>query len=469
MASPGKKHIGLYFCFLLIVFLCIGIGVQRSVLALDNLDNELKPLLNLATVLITIQKEYVDPAIENKTEELLNGAIHGMVSTLDRYSVYLEKDEAQEFNDQTQGSFGGLGIQIDLVDDWLTVIEPLPGTPAAEAGIIGGDRIVEIESESTKGINIFEAQKKLKGEPGSKVTVTIARRGEKELLQKTITRAIINTYAVEEKEKKMIDETIGYVRLRDFTKDAAVELATAIRDLQGQGMKGMVLDLRDNVGGLLDVAVQVCDLFLGKNKLIVSHRDRRNRERRYETSADSLGNFHLAVLVNEFSASASEIVAGCVQDHKRGILVGPAGHKTFGKGSVQTLIELKELRGAALKLTTAKYYTPSGKAIEDMKGLTPDIFAQTTDEQRFEIRKAGKTGYIPAKFLKIEIEEEEKEKIEEEQSNAPITVDEVFQSKEKEEDTLYDVELFTAYQCLKSMEVLNTVKTEPYRFANSGN
>ncbi len=467
MAIPGKKHIGLLFCFLLIVFICLGIGVQRSVLALENLDDELKPLLSLASVLITIQNEYVDPEIENKTEELLNGAIHGMVSTLDRYSVYMEKDEAKEFNDQTQGMFGGLGIQIDLVDGWLTVIEPLPGTPADEAGLIGGDRIVEIEDETTKGINLFEAQKKLKGEPGSQVTITIARKGEKELLQKTITRAIINTYAVEEKEKKMLDESIGYIRLRDFTKDAAEELESAIRELQGQGMKGLILDLRDNVGGLLDVAVKICDLFLEKDQLIVTHRDRRNRERRYESVDDTLGNFLLAVLVNEFSASASEIVAGCLQDHKRGILVGPVGHKTFGKGSVQTLIELKELQGAALKLTTAKYYTPAGRSIEDEEGLTPDIFAQISDAQRLKIRQAGKIGYIPSHLMKIQ---EKKQGMEESAQEEEVTVEEIFHPhQESDEVEPYDVELLTAYQCLKSMEVLRFGNSERYSLANPGN
>ncbi len=467
MKTPGVRHFALLFCFLFLVFIVLGIGVQRSVLAIDNYEEAMKQSLTLIKILSEIQKEYFDPE-KTKTVDLIDGAIHGMVETLDRYSVYLDEDEYKEFNDQTQGMFGGLGIHIDIVNHWLTVIAPLPGTPAAKAGLMEGDRIVEIEGESTKNKNIFDAQKKLKGEAGTPVTITIARKGEKELITKTITRAIINTLAIEAEECKMLDDTVGYIRLRDFTKDAAEELEQSIRDLQMQGMRSLILDLRDNPGGLLPVAVDICDLFLDKEQAIVSQRDKNDRETFYTARRDSTGAFLLAVLVNEFTASASEIVAGCMQDHNRGIVIGPVGHKTFGKGTVQTLIDLGD---SALKLTTAKYYTPKGRSIHDDEGLIPDIFAQVTDDERFNIRVAKKVGFLPPELLgKKLVKKEEPETVDDSQ---PVTVEEVFNDEEEEikeeKDSLYDVELFTAYQCIKGAEVLKFGKKERENFADSRN
>jgi carboxyl-terminal processing protease len=460
MAVPGKKHIGFLSVVLVFIFAGVGAGIVKSVSAIEDIDKSLQQIKAFTNVMVTIQREYVDPS-QTETQALVNNAIHGMVESLDRYSVYMEKEEAKEFNDQTQGAFGGLGIQVDIVDGWLTVIEPLPDTPAAKAGLVGGDRIIAIGEKSTKGMIIYDAIKELKGEPGTDVTITVARRGEKEFFQKTITRAIINTRAVQKDEVRMLDTTVGYIRLRDFTRDAADEMETAIRTLQSQGMKSLIFDLRDNVGGLLDVAVNVSNLFIEKKKVIVSYRGRNEQEKVYKAQRDSLGHFHLAVLVNEFSASASEIVAGCIQDHRRGVIVGPNGHRTFGKGSVQTLIELDALDGAFLKLTTAKYYTPSGRSISDDKGLLPDIAAPVTDDQRIAIRREKKVGYIPPRFLgKEEVEETEEEKTEELKD---LTVDKVFETTEGGDSTseeIYDIELYTAFQCLKSAEVLSTTPTE---------
>lgn len=478
MASPGKRHIGLFFGLLLFVLVGLGMGAQRTVMAIDDFDEGMRKIKLLASVLAKIQEQYVDED-KVKTEDLINGAIHGMLATLDRYSVYMEPVEAKEFNDQTQGEFGGLGIQIDVVDGWLTVIEPLPGTPAAEAGLTSSDRIVEIEGESTEGVTIYDAIKLLKGEPGTQVTLTIARKGEADLFKRTVTRAIIHTRAVENDEVRMLDDHIGYVRLRDFTRDAGEELEESIRELQNKGMDAMVLDLRDNVGGLLDVAVKICDLFIDKGEVIVSHHKNRTdytEPRVYRAQREPIGDFLLAVLVNEFSASASEIVAGCIQDHGRGVIVGPAGHRTFGKGSVQTLIEAPELQGGALKLTTAKYYTPSGRSISDDKGLLPDVFAQVNDELRIAIRRAGKVGVLPKNISGDEPTEESVEKLEDgkEPPEEPITVEKVFQphevtAAEAEEDSLYDEELFAAYQCLKGASVLSTNPNRRYSLANPGN
>jgi len=444
MSAPGKKPFVLLFALLLFIFLSLGIGVQRSVLALDDIDEELKQLEVVIDIMGMIQKDYVNPE-KTKTQDLINGAIHGMVSKLDRYSVYMEKDEAKEFNDQTQGSFGGLGIQFDIVDGWLTVIAPLPGTPADKAEVMSGDRIVEIEGESTRSINIDQVTKKLKGEPGTTVHIVIARKGETKLLEKTITRAIINTNAVEKDEKRMLGGSIGYIRLRDFTRDAAEEVESAVRELQQQGMKGLIFDLRYNGGGLLNVAIKICDLFIEPGKVIMSHKDNRGVETKYYAEKKPMGDFLMAVLVNEYSASASEIVAGCIQDQKRGVIVGPVGHKTLGKGSVQTLYDLKQ--GASLKLTTAKYYTPAGHSIEDDHGLTPDVFAQITDDQRDAIRKAEKIGYLLPELVGQKSKEEAPHK---------ISVEEVFQPPKAPngEDSIYDIELYAAYQCLKGAEVL---------------
>lgn len=493
MKSPGRKQIVFLSVLMAIAFVGFGMGVQRSVLAYEEMDEYMRKLKVLTNVLVTVQKYYVDSE-KTKTEELVKGAIHGMVSSLDRYSVFLEEDEAKEFNDQTQGSFGGLGIQIRMVNGWLTVIEPLPDTPASKAGLISGDRIVEIEGKSTRGMSIEKAIKELKGEPDTKVSITIARKGEKELIKKVLTRAIIHVSAVPDSEQVMLDSTIGYIRLRDFTRDATSELEAAIRKLQGEGMRGLIFDLRDNVGGLLDVAVGVSNLFVKKGAVIVSHKDRNKYETIYRAEREPVGDFLLAILVNEFSASASEIVAGCIQDFKRGIIVGPAGHRTFGKGSVQTLYDLPSMPGASLKMTTAKYYTPLGRSIEDEKGLQPDVFASITDDQRRAIIQAGKIGYLlpeqvgksktnnksgletinditgmdsgmeegtPALPASPEISDS---------TSAPVTVDEVFKDPEKEPaEKLYDIELFTAYQCLKGAEVLAAGGKMQYSRANSGN
>jgi len=280
----------------------------------------------------------------------------------------------------------------------------------------------------------------------------------------------------------MLDNEVGYLRLQDFTKDAARELEKWTRDMEAQGLKALVLDLRDNHGGLLEVAVDVCDLFIEPGKVIVSHRGRAEDTKEYVSKRKPIGSFLLAVLVNEFSASASEIVAGCVQDHGRGIVVGsagtlrdgkPSGGKTFGKGSVQTLIPLstKGGQGAMLKITTAKYYTPNGRCIEDLGGLTPDILAPVTAEEHESIRLRGRYGKLPPDIVGSassegpaspapaetvdELEESSEEQPEEEPSGE-VTPDEVFKETEggKPVEQIYDTELLTAYQALKAALIL---------------
>lgn len=445
----------------------IPITLSMPVFAQSKLDADLRQIGILTEVIHQIQEEYVDQD-QTSTEQLVQSAIDGMLSSLDRYSVFLDPKEAQEFNNQSNGAFQGLGIHIDFVDNWLTVIEPMPGTPAAEAGMIGGDRILEIDAVSTKGLGYESASKMLQGEIGTPVTLLIKRRGEPELITKTLVRSQINTHAVEAHEKKMLDATTGYIRFRDFTQNAAAELEQSIRELQGLGMRSLIFDLRDNVGGMFDVAVDVCDLFLDEGKDIVFQKDRLGRITTYQSKKPSTGNFLLAVVVNEYSASASEIVAGCLQDYKRGILVGPAGHKTFGKGKVQTLIELAKLPGAAIKLTTAKYLTPNGRSIDDEEGLTPDIQVPVTDLQRIQIRREGKLGFVPPHLLHTNPKNMTNTAFKEESvsgdPNAEPEKDDLYDKNE-----LYDIELYTAYQVLKGAEVFQSGGQNQYSRANPWN
>lgn len=440
----------------LIIFGIITISSQ-PVFAQNKLDDDLRQISFLAEVITIIQQEYVDGG-KVSTDLLIRGAVNGMLSSLDRYSVYFDPNEAQEFNDQTNGSFKGLGIQVDFIKNWLTIIEPMPGSPAFEAGIIGGDRIIEIDGQSTKGISYEAASKLLQGEIGTPVTLLIARENEPELLTKTIVRSQIVTHSVESAETKMLDATTGYVRLRTFTPEAAIELESNINELKIQGMRSLILDLRDNVGGMFDVAVDICDLFIdaNANQLLVQQRDQNNNETSYYSKKPSNGNYLLVVLVNEFTASSSEIVAGCLQDHERGILVGPAGHKTFGKGSVQSLIELTQLPGAALKLTTAKYVTPKGRVIDDIKGLTPDIQVPITDEQRNQIRQHNALGNIPEQFLQSKPPMVQISNTIEDQSNEKNGTSQV---------EVYDIELLSAYQFLKGAEILHFGGQNQYSFA----
>jgi carboxyl-terminal processing protease len=272
----------------------------------------------------------------------------------------------KEMQIETQGNFGGLGIQIGIKDDQLTVIAPIDDTPAFRAGIKAGDKILKIDGTSTKDMLLMEAVKLLRGPKGTSVTITIMRDGFEKPEDFTITRDIIELKSV---MYKMFPDNIGYVRLRQFQEDSADELENALNDLGHQGMAAMIFDLRNNPGGLLNSAVEVADKFLEKGKLIVYTEGRKkNQDMRFVAHQDfTHPNYPMAVLVNHGSASASEIVAGALQAHSRAIIVGT---QTYGKGSVQSVIPLSDNSG--LRLTTALYYTPDGRSIHE-KGITPDI------------------------------------------------------------------------------------------------
>lgn len=321
----------------------------------------------LAEVMARVKKDYVE---EKTDRQLSEAAADGILTSLDPHSSYLNEDALKEMQVQTKGEFGGVGIEITMDMSVVKVISAIEDTPAFKVGIKSGDYITKVDGKSVVGLSIEEVVKKLRGKPRTDVKVTILRKGEKAPLEKTITRQIIKVKAVKSAQFK----NVAYVKINTFSEQAASGAAAELKNLKAKigekNLKGLVLDLRGNPGGLLDQAVQVSELFLNKDDEIVSIKGRATEERHYKDDANEelVANLPIVVLINEGSASASEIVAGALQDHKRAAIMGV---KSFGKGSVQTVIPLEKNHGA-LRLTTALYYTPSGKSIQ-AHGIEPDI------------------------------------------------------------------------------------------------
>jgi carboxyl-terminal processing protease len=332
-------------------------------------------------VLERVRKDYVDGT--NVTyQDLVYGALKGMISTLDPHSEFMEPDQYKDLQDDTQGVFGGLGIVIQSRDNFITVVAPIEDTPGFRAGIMSGDRIIKIDGRSAEKMSVQDAVTLLRGEPGSKVKVTIQRPYTGDIKDYTLTRAIIKVDTVKDinghKEFPVDDSKIGYIRITQFGEKTTDELETALKKLKANGMKALILDLRWNPGGLLEQAVSVCEKFLPRGQLVVSTEGRnpsQNTSRRAMGHGDEIKDIPMVVLVNYGSASAAEIVTGCLQDLSRAIILGET---TFGKGSVQSILPFED--GSALRLTTAKYYTPSHKVIHE-KGITPNIIVPTTDEE----------------------------------------------------------------------------------------
>jgi carboxyl-terminal processing protease len=338
------------------------------------------PNLELFSVVMEkIRKDYVDGK-ELTYQELVHGALKGMVNTLDPHSEFLEPVKYKELQSDTQGQFGGLGIVVALKDEFLTVVAPMEDTPGFKAGILTGDRILKIDGKSTERLGLPDAVQSLRGDPGTEVTVTIQRPSTGVTKDYKLTRAVINVDMAKDlngrKQFSVGEDKIGYIRLTQFGERTADELDAALKKLKAQDMKAFILDLRGNPGGLLDQAVEVCEKFLPRGQLVVST-EGRNSIQKYAARGrgDQLASMPMVVMVNSGSASAAEIVAGCLQDVNRAVLLG---EKTFGKGSVQSILPLQD--GAALRLTTAKYYTPSHKVIHE-HGITPDIEVFMSDEE----------------------------------------------------------------------------------------
>jgi len=350
------------------LLICPAFGQDRRA----TIEETYKGLGPLMEALDLVKKGYVS---EDKVagNELLYGAVRGMLETLDPYSQFMTPKDLKGLQDDTQGHFGGIGVVISIRNDFLTVISAIEGTPAAEAGILADDRIVKIDGESTRGITIDGAVNKLRGDPGTKVTVTISRPGFKDLMDKALTRTIIEV--PDTVWSHLFRGNIGYIRLKNFNSKSNEEIVKALSDLEAQGMKAIVFDLRNNPGGLLMKAWEVASTFLPKGKLIVYTEGRLPESvAKYYSMKDP---FHpempLVVLGNGGSASASEIVIGALKDNRRGLFVGT---KTFGKASVQSVYAFSD--GSGMRLTTAHYFTPGGHLIHE-KGIEPDILV---DEDR---------------------------------------------------------------------------------------
>jgi carboxyl-terminal processing protease len=321
-------------------------------------------LETFANVLAIVQKNYVK---EVEAEKLITGAIEGMLGSLDPHSSYLTEDAYRELQTETEGRFGGLGLEITVRNGVLTVISPIEGTPAARAGVQPGDQVVGIDDRSTEELGLADAVKRLRGPKGSSVTISVRREGQEKLLKFTIVRDVIEISSV---RAHVLESGFLYARIAQFQDRTSENLRAALAKEQpgGESIKGFVLDLRNNPGGLLNQAVGVSDLFLDSGLIVYTDGRQDQQKQKFSASREnSRTGFPMVVLVNGGSASASEIVAGALQDHKRALILGT---KTFGKGSVQTILPLGGR--SALRLTTAEYFTPNGRSIHDI-GIQPDI------------------------------------------------------------------------------------------------
>jgi carboxyl-terminal processing protease len=360
---------------MLVVALVLGVLLGKGLEKTGHATETYEELKTFSEVLTQVQKSYVD---ETKVKDLVQGAIRGMLSTLDPHSAYMTADMYKEMQVETKGEFGGVGIQIGVKENRLAVIAPIEGTPAHRAGVKAGDFITKVNDETTKDLTLMDAVQKMRGPKGSKVNLTIQREGVPEALQFTLVR---DTIKIESVKSKVLDN-IGYVRLTQFQESTGRDLSKVLKQFKEQKLQSTILDLRNNPGGLLTSAVEVSEQFLPSGKLVVYTKGRESKKDEWVSKGkDQMDDSPMIILVNEGSASASEIVAGALQDYGRAVIVGTT---SFGKGSVQTILPLGD--GSGLRLTTAKYYTPKGRSIQST-GITPDIVVKT--QPPTTVAKAG--------------------------------------------------------------------------------
>jgi len=396
-------------------------------------------------VLRQIEKNYVEP---QDPQKMIYGAIKGMVQNLDPHSSFMTKEEHQDLLIETKGSFSGVGIEISVRDNVLTVVSPIEGTPAYAAGIQAGDKIVRIDDKSTNDMTLTDAVKSIRGKKGTKVKLTVIRESSDKPLDFTITRDVIPLKSV---RNYLLDPEIGYVRISTFQSNTSKDLNVALEKLEtGRDLKGLILDLRNNPGGLLSQAIEVSDVFLDTG-LIVSTKGR-NSSQDMEVSAHqnkTERDYPIIVMVNGGSASASEIVAGALQDNKRALTLGS---RTFGKGSVQTILPLSD--GSGLRLTTAKYYTPSGRSIQ-ASGITPDIEIEFVPPVQEEEKEKESPQFMREKDLKGHMLNDTTDATKE-------------PKKEKEDETALRVKMLLerdnqvrhALQLLKTWDIFSKMKPE---------
>jgi carboxyl-terminal processing protease len=434
----GNFKIVLVIFTVFILGITIGLGRSHKVLALS--DNMYEDLKVFTEVLGLLQREYVE---ERKSKDLVYGAIKGMLETLDPHSAFMTPGMYKEMQAETKGRFEGIGIEITVKEGILTVVSPIEDTPAFKAGILAGDQILKIDGEPTKNVTLMDAVKRLRGPKGTKVTIAIMREGFAKPRDFTLVREVIPVRSV---RYELLDKNYGYIRVSQFQEKTDSEFEKAMKALEEENkgpLKGLVLDLRNNPGGLLDQAVKVADRFIGSG-LIVSVEGRRENQRMkfqaHPQSTDAINHSPLVVLVNGGSASGSEIVAGAIQDHGRGILLGT---QTFGKGSVQTIYPLKD--GSGLRLTTARYYTPNGRSIQ-AKGIVPDIIVKPAQTEE------GKVAPLPKPPTERDLE---RHLIEIEKG---LTKEKPVKEEVKEKKPA-DNQLERALELLKSWEIFKNIAT----------
>ena len=389
------------FSLILVIGMAIGVSlsVGTSVLAERQAAVDqpagtlpLDELRSLSEAFGRIKQDYVENVDDKK---LLEGAIRGMVASLDPHSAYLDEEDFKDLQVGTTGKFGGLGIEVSMEDGFVKVVAPIDDTPAKRAGVQAGDLIIRLDDTPVKGMSLGDAVKMMRGDPGTKITLTIVREGTEKPLVITITRDIIKVKSV---KSRMLESGYGYVRITNFqtsTGDDVNKAVTALKNENKGPLKGLVLDLRNNPGGVLGAAVSVADTFLRKGKVVYTEGRAPDAELDFNATPDDLLNdAPMVVLVNGGSASASEIVAGALQDHKRAVIMGS---RTFGKGSVQTIFPMSN--STAVKITTARYFTPSGRSIQ-AEGIVPDIKVEPLKVAKVEgngvemLKEADLTGHL---------------------------------------------------------------------------
>jgi carboxyl-terminal processing protease len=386
------------FIILIIASFVIVTVVSQTLYGIEKKkkDDLFRQVQIFSDALAIIQTDYVE---EVDPQKMIYGALKGLLSSLDAHSQFMDPDTYNDLKVETEGKFGGLGIEITLKDGLLTVVTPIEDTPAWKAGVKAGDRIIKINNDLTRDMALTDAVKKLRGKVGDPVNITILRESEKKFLEFKIIRDLIQIKDI--KEARILEDGIGYIRLVEFRENTPRDLNLALDKLRKDGLNALILDLRNNPGGLLDVAVKVTEKFIEKQKLVVYTKGRQASQNLEFMSRENqpLLDIPMVVLINEGSASGSEIVAGSLKDYKRAIILGI---KSFGKGSVQTVIPLSD--GSALRLTTSKYFTPLGKEIHG-KGVTPDIIVE---EGKIEL--AADTNHIKPETEDVFEQIEKKEK-----------------------------------------------------------
>ncbi len=427
----------------LVVGLCLQIAIgQNDSAPLEETGAGVLPLDELRTfteVFAKIKNDYVEPVEDRK---LLEDAIRGMLAGLDPHSAYLDKESYQELQEGTTGEFGGLGIEVGMEDGFVKVIAPIDDTPAQRAGIKAGDLIIRLDDTPVKGMSLNDAVQRMRGEPGTEITLTVVREGEDKPLRITIVRDVIKVKSV---RARTLEPGFAYLRISHFQSQTADDLRMELENLKKENnnrLRGIVLDLRNNPGGVLNAAVDVTDLFLDKGLIVYTEGRVKDSQLRFNAKpVNAIDKTPMVVLVNSGSASASEIVAGALQDHKRAIIMG---EKTFGKGSVQTILPMSN--EAAVKLTTALYYTPSGRSIQ-ASGITPDIVID-----KVTVAKAEADESI------VKEENLSRHLLNGQDDEPPVTEgDEELQGQEEETVALSvsDYELYEALNVLKGLAILH--------------